>query len=78
MCGKIRNSERGDCSRPAVPGRAYARIGRQGRGGGAYFAPRWRDFLLRQGFRERVEGFSLRSKIKVGLDAKGGGFKLLA
>ena len=31
-----------------------------------YFVPRWRDF----------EGFSLRSKIKVGLDAKWGGFKV--
>ncbi len=35
-------------------------------GRGPYFVPRWRDF----------EGFSLRSKIKVGLDAKWGGFKV--
>ena len=33
-----------------------------------YFVPRWRDF----------EGFSLRSKIKVGLEGRGGGFRLRA
>ena len=31
-----------------------------------YFVPRWRDF----------EGFSLRSKIKEGLEGRGGGFRL--
>jgi hypothetical protein len=41
-----------------------------------YFVPRWRDFLLRQGFGEHVEGFSLRSKIKQGLEGLGKGFRL--
>ena len=34
--------------------------------GGPYYVPRWRDF----------EGFSLRSKIKEGLEGRGGGFRL--
>ncbi len=42
----------------------------------ASVVPRLRDFLLRQGFGEHVEGFSLRSKIKEGLEGRGGGFRL--
>ena len=57
--------------RPAVAGHAHA-----WNSDWPYFVPRWRGFLLRQGFGEHVEGFSLRSKIKQGLEGLGKGFRL--
>jgi hypothetical protein len=61
---------------PSKGGEGGGRNSKFGNWNWPYFVPHWRGFLLRQGFGEHVEGFSLRSKIKQGLEGLGKGFSL--